>query len=50
MQPEWKKVERPRYRWEDNIKMNLKEMGINTKNWVDSAQYRGYRRALVMWH
>ena len=28
---------RPRCRWEDNIKMDLKEMGINTRNWVDSA-------------
>ena len=26
---------RPRHRWEDNIKMDLKEIGINTKNWVD---------------
>ena len=29
---------RPRQRWEDNIRMDLKEMGINTRNWVDSAQ------------
>ena len=28
---------RPRRRWEDNIRMNLKEIGINTRNWVDSA-------------
>ena len=28
---------RPRRRWEDNITMNLKEIGINTRNWVDSA-------------
>ena len=34
-------------RWEGNIRMNLEEIGINTKNWVDSAQDRGYRRALV---
>ena len=31
---------RSRRRWEDNIKMYLKEMGINTRNWVDSAQDR----------
>ena len=31
----------------DNITMNLKEIGINTRNWVDSAQHRGYWRALV---
>ena len=29
---------RPRLKWEDNIRMNLKEMGISTRNWVDSAQ------------
>ena len=28
---------RPRRRWEDNIRMDLKEIGINTGNWVDSA-------------
>ena len=28
---------RPRCRWEDNIRINLKEMVINTRNWVDSA-------------
>ena len=27
--------------------MDLKEIGINTKNWVDSAQDRDYWRALV---
>ena len=27
-----------RRRWENNIRMDLKEMGINTRNWVDSAQ------------
>ena len=24
----------PRRRWEDNIKMDLKEIGINAGNWV----------------
>ena len=28
-------------------RMDLKEIGINTKNWVDSAQNRDYWRALV---
>ena len=28
---------RPRRRWEDNIRIDLKEVGINTRNWVDSA-------------
>ena len=31
---------RPRHRQEDNIRMDLKEMGINTRNWVDLAQDR----------
>ena len=38
---------RPRHRWEDNIRMDLEEIGINAGNWVDSAQDRNYWRALV---
>ena len=38
---------RPRSRWEDNIRMNLEEIGISVDNWVDSAQDRDYWRALV---
>ena len=38
---------RPRRRWEDNIRMDLKEIGINFRNRVDSAQDRDYWRALV---
>ena len=38
---------RPRRRWEDNIRMDLKEIGINMRNWVDSAQDRDYWRTLV---
>ena len=38
---------RPRRRWEDNIRMDLEEIGINAGNWVDSAQNRNYWRALV---
>ena len=34
-------------RWEDNINMYLKKIGINTRNWVNSAQDRDYWRALV---
>ena len=26
---------RPRRRWEDNIRMDLEEIGINEGNWVD---------------
>ena len=37
---------RPRRRW-DNTRMDLKEIGINMRNWVDLAQERAYWRALV---
>ena len=38
---------RPRRRWEDNIRMDLEEMGISAGNWVGSARDRNYWRALV---
>ena len=38
---------RPRRRWEDNIRMDLKDIGIDAGNWVDSAQDRNNWRALV---
>ena len=38
---------RPRRRWEDNIRMDLEDIGINAGNCVDSAQGRDYWRALV---
>ena len=38
---------RPKRRWEDSIRMDLKEIGINTRNWVDSAEDRDYWKALV---
>ena len=38
---------RPRRRSEDNIRMDLEEIGINAGNWVDSARDRSYWRALV---
>ena len=34
-------------RWEDNIRMDLEEIGINTMNRVDLAQDGDYWRALV---
>ena len=33
-------LERPSRRWEDNIRMDLEEIGISAGNWVDSAQDR----------
>ena len=37
---------RPRRRCEDNIRIDLEEIGINAVNWVDSVQDRDYWRAL----
>jgi hypothetical protein len=46
--PEGKKpVGRPRYRWEDNIKTDLREMGIDEANWIHLAQNRVQWRAFV---
>ena len=40
-------LEKPRGRWEGNIRMDLKEIGIDTRNWANSAQDRDNSRALV---
>ena len=36
----------PGRRWEDNIRMNLKEISIYARNWVDPVQDRDYWRPL----
>jgi hypothetical protein len=38
---------RPRRRWEDNIKMDLQEVGWGGMDWIDMAQDRDRWRALV---
>jgi len=39
--PEWKRLQgRPRRRWENNIKMDLMEVGIDGANWIRLAQDR----------
>jgi len=38
---------RPRCRWEDEIKMDLKEVGWEGLHWIDLAQDRGRWWALV---
>jgi hypothetical protein len=46
--PECKKpLGRPRRRWEDNIKMVLREVGINGANWIRLAQDKVQLRTLV---
>ena len=37
----------PRRRWEDNIKMDLQEVGCGGMDWIDLAQNRDRWRALV---
>jgi hypothetical protein len=38
---------RPRRRWKYNIKMDVREIGIDGANWIRLAQDRVYWRALV---
>jgi len=38
---------RPRRRWEDNIKMDLKEVGCEGMDWIDLAQDRDRWRVLA---
>jgi hypothetical protein len=46
--PEGKRpLGRPRRRWVDNIKMDLRETGWDGMDWIDLAQDRDQWRALV---
>jgi hypothetical protein len=38
---------RPRRRWEDNIKIDLREIGCGGMDWIDLAQDRDQWRVLV---
>ena len=42
---------RPRRRWEDNIKMNLRKVGCDPRDWIalaeDRDQWRAYVRAVM---
>jgi hypothetical protein len=40
-------LERPRRRWEDNIKMDLREVGWGGMDWINLAQDRDRWPALV---
>ena len=50
--PEGKKpLGRPRRRWEDNIRMDLREVGCDPGEWIglaeDRDQWRAYVRAVM---
>ena len=46
--PEGKRPQgKPRHRWEDNIKMDLQEVGGSCGDWMELAQDRDSWRALV---
>ncbi|KAJ4432652.1 hypothetical protein ANN_21275 [Periplaneta americana] len=46
--PEGKRpLGRPRRRWEDNIKMDLREVGYDDRDWINLAQDRDRWRAYV---
>jgi hypothetical protein len=46
--PEGKRLlGRPRRRWEDNIKLDLREIEIEWANWIQLAQVRVQWRAFV---
>jgi hypothetical protein len=46
--PESKRpLAKPRCRWDDNIKMDLREIGINEANWIQLAQDRFWWQVFV---
>jgi hypothetical protein len=46
--PERKRLlERPKCKWEDNIKLDLREIGRDGRDWIKLAQDRDQWRALV---
>jgi len=40
---------RPMPRWEDNIMMDVQEVGCGDMDWIDLAQDRDRLRALAKW-
>ncbi|KAJ4446832.1 hypothetical protein ANN_13530 [Periplaneta americana] len=46
-QEEKRPLGRPRRRWEDNIKMDLREVGYDGRDWINLAQDRDQWRAYV---
>jgi len=49
--PEGKRsLERHRHRWEDNIKLDLMEIGVGGSNWIRLAQDRVQWRMRLVGH
>jgi hypothetical protein len=47
-EPEWKRpLERPRRRWDNSIKVDLREIVSEGVDWINMAQDRDRWRALV---
>ena len=40
-------LRKPRHRWEDNIKMDLQEVGCGGVDWIELAEDRDRWRALM---
>jgi hypothetical protein len=46
--PEGKRpLGRPRHKWDDNIKMDFREIGLDGDNWIRLAQVRVQLQAFV---
>ena len=46
--PEGKRtLGRPKRRWEDNIKIDLREVGCDPEEWIYRDQWRAYVRAVM---
>jgi hypothetical protein len=46
--PEGKRpLDRPRLRWEDNIRMDLRDIGWSGMDWIRLAQDKDQRRVLM---
>ena len=41
---------KPRHRWEVSFRINVLEIGVNVRNWMDSFQDKGYWRDLWTQH
>jgi hypothetical protein len=47
-QPEGKRpLGKPRHRWEDNVKIDFREIGLGCMDWIHLAQVRDQWNALV---